>query len=198
MVPTESARALLLPELACRPSRPVSLPPFAHRLCSLTLAPPPPAGPNGCGKSTLLKALCGVHPLQGGSVQLPPAGGDAPGSGVVFVPQRPLVAPGGALWQQLCYPGGCAGSLSSSSGDGPAGQQQAAAHSSGSSSQQHAAPARPRDSELLAVLQLVGLQYLLNRVGGSFEAAADWAAMLSPGELQRLSVARVLLRWGGT
>ncbi|PSC73387.1 ATP-binding cassette sub-family D member 4 [Micractinium conductrix] len=152
------------------------------------------AGPNGCGKSTLLKALCGVHPLQGGSVQLPPAGGDAPGSGVVFVPQRPLVAPGGALWQQLCYPGGCAGSLSSSSGDGPAGQQQAAAHSSGSSSQQHAAPARPRDSELLAVLQLVGLQYLLNRVGGSFEAAADWAAMLSPGELQRLSVARVLLR----
>ncbi|MBN2690877.1 MAG: ABC transporter ATP-binding protein [Burkholderiaceae bacterium] len=27
-------------------------------------------GPNGCGKTTLLKALCAIHPLQGGALQV--------------------------------------------------------------------------------------------------------------------------------
>ena len=163
------------------------------------------AGPNGCGKSTLVKALCGLHPLEGGSVlvagRAPPVspgggtaspgassdddddsaaqGGAGRGQGVMFVPQRPLAAPGGALWQQICYPadGGDRSGGGGGGGGGGGCEGQAAA-----------------DEELLVLLQRVGLQYLLDRVGDSFQAAADWAAMLSPGELQRLAVARVLHR----
>eukprot|EP00887_Chlorella_sp_A99_P000802 scaffold5.g802.t1 len=86
-------------------------------------------GPNGCGKSTLLRTLCGLHPAEAGAARLlPPAdaaaggalggtaavqrlaqGADAGGprtapAGAVFVPQRPLAAPGAALWQQVVYP----------------------------------------------------------------------------------------------
>lgn len=150
----------------------------AHPACAL------PAGPNGCGKSTLVKALCGLHILSNGSLQMAPAapGSAADAAGVMFVPQRPLAAPGSALWQQLCYPG----DQSSSSGRG-----------SSSSAGQGAvlrAERRPPDAQLLSLLRRVGLEYLLQRVGGSFDAPADWGAMLSPGELQRLAVARVLRR----
>lgn len=158
-------------------------------------------GPNGCGKSTLVRALCGLHPVEAGSLQFPTAGstlaqpcGCASG-GVMVVPQRPLAAPAGGLWQQVCYPGSCAaaGSLDDSPDDGRspslAGLGQEGSSSSGSSGS-----CRPSDSELLALLRRVGLETLVDRVGGSFTAAADWAAMLSPGELQRLSIARVLHR----
>lgn len=142
------------------------------------------AGPNGCGKSTLVKALCGLHSPAGGGMQVLPPGTPAAARGVMFVPQRPLAAPGGALWQQLCYPS------TSSSGnlDVPG--------SDGLQPLRRRSQRRPPDGELLALLQRVGLGYLLDRVGGSLEAPADWGAMLSPGELQRLAVARVLLRWG--
>ena len=90
----------------------------------------------------------------------------------MFVPQRPLAAPGAALWQQLCYPGSDSGSGSSSS----------------------CQPTRPPDWELLELLRRVGLRHLLDRTGGSFQAPVDWGAQLSPGELQRLAVARVLYR----
>jgi ABC-type uncharacterized transport system fused permease/ATPase subunit len=107
----------------------------------------------------------------------------------MFSPQRPLAAPGTALWQQLCYPGS----------DAPGGsclqqqqqqQQQQQERTEGAGPEEQA----PSDSYLLALLERVGLQYLLDRVGGSFQAAADWGAQLSPGELQRLAVARVLHR----
>lgn len=142
--------------------------------------PAPAAGPNGCGKTTLLKALCGLHPLVAGRMQL--LGGAAAEGGVLFVPQRPLAAPGSALWQQLCYPGDSSGG---SSGRGSAGVEQ------------QQLQRRPADAELLALLQRVGLQHLLDRTGGSFDAPADWGAQLSPGELQRLAVARVLHRCAG-
>ncbi|KAL4434207.1 hypothetical protein ABPG75_000648 [Micractinium tetrahymenae] len=137
------------------------------------------SGLNGCGKSTLVRALCGLHPIEAGSQYLAHTGSNATqpcgcaSGGAMVVPQRPLAAPAGGLWQQICYPGGSGESKST--------------ESSGSSS-------RPPDAELHALLRRVGLEHLLDRVGGSFTAAADWAAMLSPGELQRLSVARVLHR----
>lgn len=145
------------------------------------------AGPNGCGKSTLIKALSGLHPLAAGTAHL--LGAAAAEGGVLFIPQRPLAAPGSALWQQLCYPGGSgsdAGSSDGGSSDGGSSEQQG---------QQAKAVQRAPDAELAVLLERVGLQYLLARVGGSFEAPADWAAMLSPGELQRLAVARVLHRY---
>ena len=188
------------------------------------------AGPSvaGCGKSTLVKALCGLHPLESGSVRvcgalvaaaapspgassgsgnssgsdsgssaaagaaatnssssaavasalsasttLPaaalqaalPAGG---GPGLMVVPQRPLAAPGHELWQQVAYPD----------------------------------TQRPPDAEVRRVLAAVGLGYLEGRAAAAAASAAEgseggasgWGAALSPGELQRLSVARVLYR----
>ena len=109
--------------------------------------------------------------------------------GTMFVPQRPLAAPGSALWQQLCYPGADCGSAASSCGSSDASSSSAIQLDR----QQQAV--RPPDAHLLSLLRRVGLGYLLERVGGSFEAPADWAAMLSPGELQRLTVARVLHRY---
>lgn len=137
-----------------------------------------PAGPNGCGKSTFVKALCGLTSLAAGSVQLPSSSHD---SSPMFVPQRPLAAPGAALWQQLCYPG-------ESSSDGS--REGASPHRQ----EQQQQPARPPDDQLLALLARVGLEYLPERAGGSLDGAADWGGMLSPGELQRLTVARVLYR----
>lgn len=103
---------------------------------------------------------------------------------MLFVPQRPLAAPGSALWQQLCYPG-------DSPGDSP-GSSSGSMGSAGSEQQQ--LQRRPADAQLLALLQRVGLQHLLDRTGSSFDAPADWGVQLSPGELQRLAVARVLHR----
>jgi ABC-type transport system involved in cytochrome bd biosynthesis fused ATPase/permease subunit len=126
-------------------------------------------GPNGAGKSTLLRALCGLHPLLRGAAAVAgrPAAAAAAAAGgaalVAFLPQRPLAAPGAALWHQLAYP----------SAD------------------------RPPDAELLPLLQAVGLLGLLRRAGGSLDAPPAqgcWAAALSPGELQRLGIARVLRR----
>lgn len=114
----------------------------------------------------------------------------------MFVPQRPLAAPGAALWQQLCYPGESGSSSSSgvddSSSSGDGSHEAASLHRQ--QQQQEQQPARPPDEQLLALLARVGLEYLPARAGGSLDGAADWAGMLSPGELQRLAVARVLLR----
>lgn len=151
-------------------------------MCTLPCVPH--AGPNGCGKSTLVKALCRLHPLASGQARVGGEGG-AGGGGAMFLPQRPLAAPGTALWQQLCYPGSDAPSDSCVQQ-----QQQQEERTEGPGPEKQA----PSDSYLLALLERVGLQYLLDRVGGSFQAAADWGAQLSPGELQRLAVARVLHR----
>jgi len=52
----------------------------------------------------------------------------------------------------------------------------------------------PTDEKLHAVLRLVNLPTLADRVDGDLDRLADWANMLSLGEQQRLSFARLLLR----
>lgn len=159
------------------------------------------SGPNGCGKSTLVRALRGLHPAEAGHLQLPPAASTSAqscgcaGGGMMVVPQRPLAAPPGGLWQQVCYPGDS--EAAGSANDHPDGDclpSAAGQGQQGGSSSSDNSSRRPSNAELSALLRRVGLEHLADRVGGSFTAAADWAAMLSPGELQRLSVARVLHR----
>mmetsp|Transcript_102663 Transcript_102663/g.316790 ORF Transcript_102663/g.316790 Transcript_102663/m.316790 type:complete len:157 (-) Transcript_102663:45-515(-) len=50
----------------------------------------------------------------------------------------------------------------------------------------------PEEAQLVAALEAVRLAHLLRREGG-LEAVADWAAVLSLGEQQRLGITRVLL-----
>jgi len=52
----------------------------------------------------------------------------------------------------------------------------------------------PTDEKLLDVLKLVNLPTLADRVNGDLDCNADWTNMLSLGEQQRLSFARLLLR----
>jgi energy-coupling factor transporter ATP-binding protein EcfA2 len=126
-------------------------------------------------------ALLTPPPLPLGPAALSLAAAAAAG-GVMVVPQRPLAAPGAELWQQVVYPN----------------------------------TRRPPELELRRLLGAVGLGYLEGRApfslgggsggsggggsdsgegGGAGDAAGGaWGVMLSPGELQRLSVARVLHR----
>jgi vitamin B12/bleomycin/antimicrobial peptide transport system ATP-binding/permease protein len=50
------------------------------------------------------------------------------------------------------------------------------------------------DDDLRAILEQVNLTEVLDRVDGNFEARVDWANVLSLGEQQRLSFARLLLK----
>ncbi len=136
-------------------------PVFVTRIGSLF----PPAGPNGCGKSTLVKALCGLHRLSSGRMNLRGAclSGPAGLSGAMFVPQRPLAAPGSALWQQLCYPGADGGSAASSSSSDLTSSSSTTSKGELGPQRQ---PVRPPDAHLLSLLRRVGLEYLLERVGG--------------------------------
>lgn len=126
------------------------------------------SGPNGAGKSTLLRVLCDLHPLGSGSKVW---GGGLPAcplenpSLVMFSPQKALPAPGPTLHDQISYPG--------------------------TDHIEHAT--------LPALLTAVGLSHLLDRISSQgrderWHDARDWGQELSPGELQRLCIARVLFR----
>ncbi|KAL0050452.1 hypothetical protein WJX82_011470 [Trebouxia sp. C0006] len=112
-------------------------------------------GASGCGKSTLVCALAQLWPLCQGQCQMPVQ------DQVMFLPQRPVAAPGNTLLEQLIYP--------------------AVMPEEGSALDlQH----------LALLLQQVGLTELLQRVQENWRLSQNWQGMLSPGELQRLSIAR--------
>lgn len=51
-----------------------------------------------------------------------------------------------------------------------------------------------RDGVLMALLSEVGLSDVLKRAGGDLDGRRKWEEEMSPGEQQRIGVARVLLR----
>lgn len=131
-------------------------------------------GPSGCGKTTLLRSLCGLRPLHSGHVALPPH------DRVMFLPQRPLLAVGTGedpglttLRQQVVYP--------------------LSVTASGSFDE---------ETRVREAVEGAGLGDALARVGGDVDREARWGAAMSPGEQQRVAVARVLYHrcvagWGG-
>jgi ABC-type uncharacterized transport system fused permease/ATPase subunit len=149
-------------------------------------------GRSGCGKTSLLRALAGLWADGTGAVSLAAAAaGPSNGSGngapprfspldVFFLPQKPYLILG-TLRQQLLYPVWSTGAPAGASG----GDEQQQPPPS-------ALPPPPSDDALRAALRAVALEQLASRPGG-LDAAADWAAVLSLGEQQRLAFARLLL-----
>ena len=120
-------------------------------------------GPSGCGKTTLVRALAELWRPSAGTLAVPAR---ARPPGVLVLPQRPLLAPGRTLREQLLYP-------------------EAAPPSSAEEAE---------EAELRALLEAVELGHLLDRVAGRWDAPWEGWGALTPGELQRLGVARVLRR----
>eukprot|EP00897_Mesotaenium_endlicherianum_P000139 jgi/Mesen1/10125/ME000075S09630 len=120
------------------------------------------AGPSGCGKTSLMRSIAGLWPLHAGRVSIPPQALGA--AGLLYLPQTPLLARG-SLADQISYP-------------------EPAPSLAGSAASEL--------RRLERALSGVGMGALLQRVGNSWEASADWDRILSPGEKQCVCLARVL------
>ncbi|KAJ2723831.1 hypothetical protein GGI07_002370 [Coemansia sp. Benny D115] len=147
-------------------------------------------GPNGVGKTSLLRVLCGLWQPTYGSAELPRASIAESANGrvrpsIMFLPQTPYIV-AGSLRDQIMYPG--------SFWERRAGGDDVA------DTLCAAQPPACTDAELIGLLETVGLSHLLRQL----EASADdgvfdsvfsvqfWLRALSPGEQQKMSVARVL------
>ena len=106
-------------------------------------------GPSGSGKSTLLRALAGLWPFGGGSIEVPV------GARMMFIPQQSYL-PAGTLKASLTYP---------------------------------ASVEAFSDSDCREALRDCRLEDYVDRL----QKSDQWWRILSPGEQQRLAVARVLL-----
>jgi vitamin B12/bleomycin/antimicrobial peptide transport system ATP-binding/permease protein len=167
-------------------------------------------GPSGCGKSALLRAVAGLWTGGAGAVTTPPT------HTLFFLPQKPFM-PCGSLRAQLLYPGG-EDDEDEEGEDGEGGGKKrrwwhrrrrpchkhhhpAAARRRGSDDSAHSdddgtatppATLATSDPALEALLAGVGLPDLAARFPGGLDARAEWAHVLSLGEQQRLSAARLL------
>ncbi|XP_058954937.2 lysosomal cobalamin transporter ABCD4-like isoform X2 [Pocillopora verrucosa] len=121
-------------------------------------------GTTGSGKSSLFRILSGMWaPLSGEVIRFLPFDPKV----VFFLPQKTFVTDG-TLRQQLTYP---RENLLLYGGHSEAGDE---------------------DEKLLGLLDTVGLANLCSRVGGlDSPVECKWEDMLTPGEMQRLSFARL-------
>lgn len=129
-------------------------------------------GPSGCGKSTILRTLSGLWPLFSGTIRRPGAfATHCIPNQVLFLHQSPFLT-SGTLKDQIAYP---------------------------RRSQEVDLP----ENRLLDILELLELRYLLEERQSAFHhgeiqtllddrSNREWTEILSPGEQQRLCLARVL------
>jgi vitamin B12/bleomycin/antimicrobial peptide transport system ATP-binding/permease protein len=130
-------------------------------------------GPSGCGKSSLLRAMAGLWNSGSGTIVRPPL------DQVLFLPQRPYMVLG-TLRDQMLYPHTCPAHSS------PTQVELAQAELA-------QAELEVEDAHLKQILTQVNLADLDDRLGG-FDAEQDWGNVLSLGEQQRLTFARLLLQ----
>lgn len=131
-------------------------------------------GPSGAGKSSLIRCLAGLWPCRGGQVKVSPAGSDDGRLPVLYTPQSPVIV-SGTIVDQLYYP-------------------KVVAPDPASLDEHEAALLQERIKQCLAAVSLLDL--FQARLGGSLDRAlpaSDWLGLLSPGEVQRLCLARCLL-----
>ncbi|XP_064514756.1 lysosomal cobalamin transporter ABCD4 isoform X2 [Pseudopipra pipra] len=121
-------------------------------------------GNTGTGKTSLLRVLGGLWESTRGSIKMLTCFGPR---GVVFLPQRPFFTDG-SLREQVIYPLKEIYPVSAFS------------------------PGSADDERIVRFLELAGLTDLLARAGGLDEQVDwNWYDILSPGEMQRLSFARL-------
>lgn len=129
-------------------------------------------GESGLGKSTLLRAMAGLWSSGAGSIEC------CDRSEVFFLPQVPYLCLG-SLRANLLYPRRPAHSLRDAGASASRGRN---------------GEAVPTDPEITAALEMVNAGHLAVRHG--MDSVADFARVLSEGEKQRLSFARLLLQRG--
>jgi ABC-type uncharacterized transport system fused permease/ATPase subunit len=166
-------------------------------------------GPSGTGKTSLLRTIAGLWKSGSGSIELfgQPMGRKEGQGDVFFIPQRPYVVLG-TLRDQLLYPTWADSEekkevneenekekTTNDKNYGNDGASKITSTSPSFSEEVGEVFTRPlpTDDEMRAALRAVQLSPLLDRIDGNLDAAADWAAVLSLGEQQRIAFARVVL-----
>jgi putative ATP-binding cassette transporter len=135
-------------------------------------------GPSGCGKSSLLRAIAGLWDSGTGTIVRPEP------NQILFLPQRPYMVLG-TLRDQLLYPN-TVRTFGEASGFDLSAQPKVEPLTLTE------AHLEVEEQHLKQVLEQVNLADLDERFGG-FDAEQDWADVLSLGEQQRLTFARLLL-----